>query len=77
MPRKKKNVEPIVEEPEIVVEEPEIIEEEPIIDIEKVKLQIFKDSTAQLVEQAPSVLAVKENPMLYGEFLYALKRNLT
>jgi len=45
--------------------------------VEKVKLQIFKDSIIQLVGMAPQVISVRDNPMLYGEWLLALRRALT
>jgi hypothetical protein len=38
---------------------------------------IFHDCITKLVGEAPSVLAVQANPLLYGEFLHALRRSLT
>ena len=70
-------VEPLTPEPEIVDEVVnEVLEEAPPVDVEKLKLQIFKDSIVKLVAVAPEVLAVRDNPILYGEFLHALRRSL-
>ena len=82
MPRKKKKIEPesVEIEPQIPQSQGDIdensvpIEPEEIVDVEKVKLQIYKDCVDKLIDESPEVLAVRDNAMIYGEFRYALKR---
>ena len=54
-----------------------LLDDAVVVDVEKVKLQIFYDSVKRLVEEAPPVLVVCNNPLLYGEFINTLKRSLT